>query len=299
VDYAFASALYQATNRPVTITPEIKAIQERIANDEAETAELNMNVSHLAQLLAHAKENEKEDLAKELDLAKARQELNADELADAHQDLERAGGDPQSRVQRMVDEYNASEQGSGGKLDLSIVGTQGNSMLPASGSFLSRGRAWYLLNSLVRRLGGAERDAAASAASFSGRHDQLEKQLEEAQSEQSKKMESGFSATAPSGDSTGAPVSQSKQVTTAITSYKSLANLQKRLSGLDRRIRNVQDLANTYEQWRLLVAGRRRALLHGLLISIAFILGIGVAVMVTSFSLEKCLPAWSMTSKNS
>jgi len=32
-----------------------------------------------------------------------------DEIADGHSDLERAGGDPQNRVQRMVDEYNAFE----------------------------------------------------------------------------------------------------------------------------------------------------------------------------------------------
>ena len=223
----------------------------------------------------------------ELDLAKARLELNEDELADAHQDLERAGGDPQSRVQRMVDEYNAAEQGSGGKLDLSIVGRQGNSTLPASTSFLSRSRAWYVLNSVAGRLGEAERQATASAASFSGRHDKLEQQLEEAQSQQSKQMEAGFSAPAPSGDSKAAPASSSKGVSSAISSYKSLGALQKRLSGLDRRIGNEQELATVYSQWNALVASRRRSLLHSLLISVAFILGIGVAVMLTSYSLEQ------------
>jgi small-conductance mechanosensitive channel len=63
--------------------------------------------------------------------------------------------------------------------------------------------------------------------------------------------------------------------------------LQKRLSDLDRRIRNQQDLAGVYSQWNALVASRRRGLLHSLLISIAFILGIGVAVLVTSYSLEQ------------
>jgi small-conductance mechanosensitive channel len=287
VDFAFAAALYSATARPVPNTPEIKAILERISNDEGEAAELNVNVSHLTQLLAHAKENEKENLAKELDLAKARLELNEDELADAHQDLERAGGDPQSRIQRMVDEYNAAEQGSGGKLDLSIVGRQGNSTLTASASFISRSRAWYVLNSVVKRLGDAERQATASAASFSGRHDKLEQQLEEAQSQQSKQMEAGFSTPAPSGDSKAAPASPSKGVSSAISSYKSLGALQKRLSDLDRRIRNEQDLATVYSQWNALVASRRRGLLHSLLISIAFILAIGVAVLVTSYSLEQ------------
>ena len=50
------------------------------------------------------------------------------------------------------------------------------------------------------------------------------------------------------------------------------------MSGLDNRIRNQQDLAGVYGQWSTLVASRRRDLLHGLLISIALMLAIGVGV---------------------
>jgi small-conductance mechanosensitive channel/predicted nucleic acid-binding protein len=285
VDFAFAAALFAASSQTVPSTPEIKAILERISKSQLEAAELNLNVSHLTQLLAHAKENEKEDLTQEIDLAKARQELVEDELVDAHQDLERAGGDPQSRVQRMVDEYNASEQSSGGQLDLSIVGRQATSTLPASASFLSRARAWYALQSEVGRLGQEERDAAAMAASFSGRHDKLELELEQAQSQQSKKLEAGLPVTAPSGGSPNAPAS--RQAGSTISSYKSLTALQKRLSGLDSRIHNQQDLAGDYGQWSALVASRRRDLLHGLLISIALMLAIGVAVLLTTYFLER------------
>jgi small-conductance mechanosensitive channel len=285
VDFAFAAALYAASSQPVPSTPEIKAILDRLTKGEQEAAELNVNVSHLTQLQAHAKDNEKEDLTQELDLAKARLELVEDELADAHQDMERAGGDPQSRIQRMVDEYNASEQSSGGQLDLSIVGRQASSTVPASASFLSRARAWYALQSEVGRLSQEERDASATVASFSGRHDKLEAQLEQAQSQQSKQLENGLPATAPSGGSASAP--SSRQAGSAISSYKSLTALQKRLSGLDSRIRNQQDLAGDYGQWSALVASRRRDLLHGLLISTALMLAIGVAVLLTTYFLER------------
>jgi len=287
VDFEFASALYAAAAQSVPSTPEIKAILERISNGEQEVAELNMNVSHLTQLLAHAKENEKEDLTQELDLAKARQELGEDELSDAHEDLERAGGDPQSRIQRMVDEYNASEQSSGGQLDLSIAGRQGNSTVPVSNSFLSRARAWYVLNSVVVRLGQEERGAVASAASSSGRHDKLELQLEQAQTQQSKQLENGFPVTDSSGSPANTPSSPSRQAGSTISSYKSLTALQKRLSGLDTRIRNQQDLAGVYGQWGALVAARRRDLLHSLLISIALMLAIGLAVLITTNVLER------------
>jgi small-conductance mechanosensitive channel/predicted nucleic acid-binding protein len=287
VDFAFAAALDTANSQHIPSTPEIKAILERISKGEEEVAELNINVAHLTQLLARAKENEKEDLTQELDIAKSRQELSEDELADAHEDLERAGGDPQSRIQRMVDEYNASEQSSGGQLDLSIVGRQASSALPVSNSFLSRARAWYELQLIVGRLNQEERDAATSAATFSGTHDKLELQLKQAQSQQSKQLEEGLPVTASSGGSANTPSSTSRKASSTISSYKSMTALQKRMSSLDSRIRNQQDLAGVYGQWSSLVASRRRDLLHGLLISITMMLVIGLAVLLTTSLLER------------
>jgi len=287
VDFAFAAALFSAASQPAPSTPEIKAILERISTGEQEQAELNVNVSHLTQMLAHAKEDEKEDLTQELDLAKSRLELIEDEIADAHQDLERAGGDPKSRVQRMVDEYNASEQSSGGQLDLSIVGRQASSALPVSNSFLSRARAWYALYVIVGRLNQEERSAATLVSTFSARHNELETRLEQAQSQQSKQLENGLPLTTSGGSSANAPSSPTKQAGSTISSYKTLSVLQKRLSGLDSRIRNQQELAGVYGQWSALVASRRRDLLHGLLISFSMMLVIGLAVLLTTYFLER------------
>jgi small-conductance mechanosensitive channel len=287
VDFAFAAALYTAASQPVPSTPEIKGILERISKGEQEDAELTADVARLTKLLAGAKDDQKEALTQQLDLAKTRQELIEDELADAHQDLERAGGDPQNRVQRMLDDYNASEQSSGGQLDLNIVGRQASSTLPASGSFLSRARAWYALQSIVGRLGQEERGAAALVATFSGTHDQLELQLDQEQSQQKKKLAEAPPGNASSGKSANASSSQSSQTSSAISSYQSLSAMQKRMSGIDSRIRNQQGLAGVYGQWSALVASRRRDLLHSLLVSIALMLAIGVAVLLTTFFLER------------
>jgi small-conductance mechanosensitive channel len=287
VDFAFTSALYAATSQPIPSTSEIKAILERISKSEQEDAELNADVARLTKIVAGAKNDQKEALIQQLDLAKSRQELIEDELADAHQDLERAGGDPQSRIQRMVDEYNASEQSSGGQLDLSIVGRQANSALPVSYSFLSRARAWYSLQSIVGRLNQEEQHAAAEVSALSGTHDKLEQQLEQSQSQQKKKMADASARNASKGNPANGAASVSGQTSDAISSYKSLTALQKRMSGLDSRIRNQQDLAGAYKQWSALVASRRRDLMHGLLISIAMMLAIGVAVLLTTYFLER------------
>jgi small-conductance mechanosensitive channel len=287
VDFAFASALSTAASQPVPSTSVIKAILERISKGEQEDAELNADVARLAKLVAAAKDDQKEGLTQQLDLAKTRQELIEDELADAHQDLERAGGDPQNRIQRMVDEYNASEQSSGGRLDLSIVGKQASSTLPLSNSFLSRARAMFALHSIVGRLSQEEREAAAAAATLSGGHDNLEQQLEQAQSQQKKKLAGASAGNASGGNSANTPSSTSRQTSEAISSYKSLTALQKRMSGMDGRIRNQQDLGGVYGQWSALVASRRRDLLHSLLISFAMILAIGLAVLLTTYFLER------------
>jgi len=156
VDFEFAAALYQATSAKVPSTPEIRAILERISNSQKAVAEIDSDVARITKLLAAAGGNRKEALAQQLDLAKARLELNEDELADANQDLERAGGDPKSRIQRMVDEHAAAAQDSNGHLNLNAVGTQANATLPSSNSVLPRARAWYAVHSLDRRLGQAE-----------------------------------------------------------------------------------------------------------------------------------------------
>jgi len=287
VDFAFAAALYTAASQHIPSTPEIKAILERISKGEQEDAELNADVARLTKLVAGAREDQKEGVEQQLDLAKSRQELIEDELADAHEDLEREGGDPQSRIQRMVDEYNASEQSSGGQLDLSIVGRQASSALPVSYSFLSRARAWYALRSIGGRLNQEERAATAFAAAFSKSHDELEQQLEQAQSKQKKKLTDAPAVNAAAGNSSKTPSSASSQTSDAISSYKSMTALQKRMSGMDSRIRNQQDLAADYTQWNAQVASRRRDLLHGLLISIALMLVIGLAVLITIYFLER------------
>ena len=286
VDFSFTAALYTATFQKIPSTPEIKDALERIAKSEQADAELTAEVARLTKLQAGAKEGQGEALTQQLDLAKSRQELVEDELADAHQDLERAGGDPRSAVQRMLDEYNASEQSSGGQLDLSIVGKQANSAQPVSASFLSRARAWYELHTIVGRLDQEQRGAAVSAASFSARHDQLEKQLDQAKSEQSKKM-GGTGATGGITANATSPASPSTQATEAISSYKTLTVMQKRLAGMDQRIRNEQGLAADYAQWSAMVGGRRRDLTHSLLISVALMLIIGLAVLLTSYLLER------------
>jgi small-conductance mechanosensitive channel len=287
VDFEFTSALYRAASKNVVSTPAIKAILERIAKSEQENTQLDAEVARLTKLAASAKDDQKEAITQQLDLTKSRQELVEDEIDDAHQDLERVGGDPQKQVQRAVDEYHASEQLSGGELDLSIVGKKAGSAQPVNSSYISRAQTWYALQPVVDGLSDAEQQAANSIATFSKSHDDLEQQLDQKKAQQSQKQNTAPQTNAAASASAASPSSVSSQTSDAISSYKSMTTLQKRMSGLDSRIRNEQDLLTIFGQWRDLVAARRRELLHSLLVSIALMIGIGLVALLTTQFLEK------------
>jgi small-conductance mechanosensitive channel len=287
VDYEFAAALDRAASQTVPSTPEIRAIQQRISKAESLSAEIDPEVARLTKLLAAASENQKPGVAQQLDLAKARQELNEDELADAHQDLERAGGDPHSQIQRMVDDHNSAQQDRNGQLDLSMVGTQAGSTLPASNSFLARARALYALHSFVGRLGQAEQMATARAATFSSRHDEIEHSLEQAKSQQTGKQAGTTTGNASAGTPASATTPDSNSAGAAISSYRSLVAMQKRMSSLDSRIRNEQDLAGIYGQWITLATTRERGQLHSLLVSFVWILVIVLTVLIVDRYLQR------------
>jgi hypothetical protein len=228
VDFEFAASLFQAASQPIPSTPEIKAILERISNAEKNVADDDSDIARLTKLVSSTNGNQKQDFASQLELAKARQELNEDELSDADEDLERAGGDPHSRIERMVEEHNAAAQDHNGELDLSSVGKQAGATLPASNSFLERIRAMSALHSFLKRLGQAEHDADAKAAIFSSSHDEFQKKLETGKAQQSKNPSNLSPASVSDGNSGNTTAAPPGQTESAISSYRSLMAIQKK-----------------------------------------------------------------------
>ena len=287
VDLAFNAALADAASQPPLSSPQIRAILARIATAEKQVAEGDAEVARFTKLLAAAHDNEKAALTRQLELAKARQELNVDELTDADQDLSRAGGDPQSRIQQMVDQHNAAEHDTGGEMDTSVVGSQAGSRVPTSNSFVARARTWFELRQDLGRLRQAQTQSTATSVVLSRNHDDLERKLAQAQSTPSKGQ-----ASVPSGNSGGPGSAAPSSITpdeanVTLSSLRSLTAFQKRIARLDNRIRDDQDLAKIYGQWGALVAARQRSLLHGLLISLIWILVLVLVIFVFNRSIDR------------
>ena len=86
VDLAFADALREATQHPPTPTAEQRELMARNAKAEATVKSDQEQVTHLTHQLAAAKEEDKEAVQDQLDVTKAQQELDQDELDDAKEE---------------------------------------------------------------------------------------------------------------------------------------------------------------------------------------------------------------------
>lgn len=177
------------------------------------------------------------------DLAQAQLDLDQDELDDAQQDLARQGGDKRARLQRLLQEHEASEK----VADQTVkFGT-----LSPLGIMSEQIRGWLSLGECDRRLQAAEQQAAAHASALLDQHNALERQL-------------------PTQPGSAA----------SVASLRQLSGLHKSLGGLDQRMEDTKQLAAAYGRWGALVEDRRRAAAHLLLRSLAAILGILLAAVL-------------------
>ena len=102
MDLAFATAVREAEQHPPAMSAEAKEIQTRLQKSENAVAADQAKVAQLTAEDAKASGSKKDELDDELDLAKAQLELDQDEVDDGKEDLDRAGGDQQARIQALT-----------------------------------------------------------------------------------------------------------------------------------------------------------------------------------------------------
>lgn len=110
MDLAFATAIREAEQHPPILSPKEKAIEARVEKSQNSVA---ADQAKLAQLTAEEKKasgKKKDELDATLNLAKAQQELDQDEVDDGKEDLLRAGGDQQARIEGLMQQHDAASQ---------------------------------------------------------------------------------------------------------------------------------------------------------------------------------------------
>src|SRR5882762_8343837 len=257
MDLAFAAAVLDAREHPAVLSPEANAIQARLQAREDALDSSKKRVDALTAAEEKASGSKKDALGEQLDLAKAQLELDQDEVDEAKQDLIRAGGDPQGRIQTMVEEHEAASHSS----DTTHVSV---SEPPEARGLIHRLQRWSELHQKRMQLWSAKQEAESAARSLSLKRASIEKRSSE-QEEQSNRA-TGLR---------GAQSDENRQQSAAlIKSTKSRAGDQKALTILAKQIADETQLADVYDNWIAVIAAKQRAVLHRGMIGVAIILGI-------------------------
>jgi small-conductance mechanosensitive channel len=255
MDLAFAAAVLDAQEHPPVLTAQAKALQARLQKGEDALDASKKRVDALTAAEAQASGSKKSALDDQLDLAKAQLELDQDEVDEAKQDLTQAGGDPQGRIQTMVEQHEAASHSS----DTTHVTV--SEPTDARG-LIHRVQQWLVWHRKQLQLWRAKQDAESAAAFFSAKHAALETQVS-AQKQQSSQSPSVALGQTP----------DSKEASAALAKItRRRAGDQKTLTILDKRIADEAELAAVYGNWISVVAAKQRAVLHTGMIGITVIL---------------------------
>jgi small-conductance mechanosensitive channel len=284
VDLAFAAALRNAAEHPPVLSAEAKELQTHLL--EAESA-LENDKAQVARLtVAETKaEGEKQISANdELEIAKAQLELDEDEVQDAKQDLMRAGGDPEGRIEAMVQEHEATTHNAPAVSAANINALQG-------GGLVHRLQQWFGLHQKHLRLTQAKQDVLQAAASVSAKHDALAALVGEKKGSVVRAAEQtgvGQAPAVPPQDA-GLQVSIAKpmarnhaQAAVVVKATKERSAQQNELATYDKRIETYKDLAAVYEKWSAVVAAKQRSTLRLAIWGVAVILFVLLVVIFLS-----------------
>ena len=321
VDLAFNAALDDAKENPAPLTPETAPLAARVKDADAR---LNVDQERVAQLTAaleKARPSAKDDVQDQIDLAKAQESLDQDELDDAHEDLTRAGGDKLSLVQDQLDQHEASEAHTG-KSAGAAGGGAGQAPSPESSkaaNLVAQVEAIFSLRTKESLLQQARQNALDRIFKHSAEHAALEKQLDD-EKVQKKILRRRTAAEAPAKSAAAAgasaadttanqaatppnnpaanpaagPTDASGTSVSQLTYVKHLSADQKALALYDKRMEAEQALATTYGNWLALVVARRHAFLHALFLCILWIALVTLIVFVANIWVQKLFAELSM-----
>ena len=280
VDLTFFDALRTAQQNPPPLSAAAKKIAERKAKADQTVKDDQASIALLTAKLAAAPDSKKDNLQDQVDVAKAQLDLDQDELDDASEDLEQAGGDPQAKIKRLQAEHEEGDH------NQSVV--PGSAVSPYEQNYqaftlLNVFQAWQALRAKTALLQAARDEAAAKQVSLTRRRDDLMARVEKdkAAREAAQEQARGFAtAKTTTGDGSRAAA------TAAVEALKQYTLDQKNLADRGRRIQDEQELTDIYGNWIALVATRQRTALHHVIEGLLWILLVLLAVYFANRFIE-------------
>ena len=291
VDLSFLDALRTAEENPPPLSPEARQLADRKNKAEEALKEDQESIALLTRKLAAAPDSQKDNLQDQIDVAKAQMDLDQNELEDSSEDLEQAGGDPQSKIKRLQAEHESGEHSGDSALGSAVNPHEQDYQ---ARTLLSVFRAWRALRDKKDQLHAALEESKAKQMRLNQRHETLTAQVEKDKEnrEAAKQQAKGFaksSATASREESKATAKS-------ALDSLKQYTRDQKNLADLGKRLQDEQELTDTYNSWIELVETRERAALHNLIECLLWILLVVLAVYLADRFIERLFTG--MTAEN-
>jgi len=274
MDLAYAAAERDAEEHPPALSPEAKAIEARLKQSEDALDADNELVDRLTAEEAKATGAKKDTLHDQLVLATAHQEEHQDEVDDAKEDLERAGGDPKSHIEAMMQEHKASSTATDA-LHVTVTATMEERGL------IHRFGQWLALHQKQLLLWKAKQEAESAAAALSAKHNALDAQIN-ARKKSSAPSDGpgGASQDAASNGKRAAP--NHEQSAALIKAARQRSADQKALASFDKQIDNQKQLAENYGNWIQAVAAQQRGVIHRSMVGVMIILGIALLALFFS-----------------
>ncbi len=279
IDLAFADALREAREHPPALTAEQRSLGARAGKAEVVVKSDQEQIARLTRQLASANDAAKENIQDQIDVAKAQLELDQDELDDAQQDLQRAGGNPQGKIKALMEQHDAAGH-SGATAQLANNSATNTAASPEASyqahNLAPQIRAWLALRSKSRLLADARKAALDDIPALTRLHDAFDQRIKE-QEEQKQLVKQKASGIA-NGEAPADGASQKQAAKDALSALQHLSADQKAVSNLDKRIQDQQELADVYASWGTLIATKQRTAVHGVFESALWILLIVLVV---------------------
>ncbi len=246
MDLAFAQAVRRTFNQPRASSPAATEANTRLQQALHALAADEARDTAIALALRRANAASAESLNDQLNLVRAQTSLDQDDADDARQDLQRAGGDPQGRMQEVIAEHDAASKSSD---SVHVVVTD----TAATPGLVRRIQALQALTTKRALLRKARAAADSLAAHFKERHDSVEAR-----------------AAASARSAVSANLSHDSS-TALLANAQSRAFDSKLRATLDQRVDNQHRLSDTYAAWAAVLGVQERSVVNQALRSVAVI----------------------------
>ena len=256
LDLAFTIALVQAAEHPPDSSPDVRPLRDRIRAAQQVVADDSTRLVKLTSLRG-ATAAGSEPTETQVELLKAQLDLHRGDLADARDDLLRAGGDPVGRIRQMVADHDSAEHAASAPNPTSSDSTrQGASTRGLVGRVDQWRRVWRKQKALTR----AQDETTAGIGTLTTQRAEFGQHVEQV---------------------------QKSTAEDSLAKTRHQAADQKVLADMTRRVEDQVALLDVYSRWNALVTSQRQAALHDIFLGVAWVLLILLGMVGLSAWLER------------